>query len=357
MKIAILINSLTAGGAERQAVQDANLLSSMGHETILCYGMDGPLKTQLAPQVQRLDLQTRSQLKAFMLFIRTIQRNNIELVLSHMFWANKVATAACFFTRKKNIVFEHGLGLWRRLYHIILVKIIAQKASKIVTSSEASRKIRIGRERVPQKKVIVLHNSFHAPSESRENAIILNNPPQSDFSIGYAGRFNKVKQLHLLLDVALILKNDISDFLFILIGDGKEKPLIEKMVKEKGLADHFYFTGYVTNPMSYMKKMDCFVLPSKHEEFSLALLEASYCGLPSIAFDVGGNKEIITDGVTGWIVEPFNVTKMAEKILWLKTNPDEFDKMKKIAKQRVEALFSQEQRIKKLSELILETTR
>lgn len=283
--------------------------------------------------------------------IRTIRRNNIELVLSHMFWANKVATAACFLTRRKNIVFEHGLGLWRKWYHRFLVKMIAKQAHMVVTCSEASRKIRIAREKVPQKKVIVLHNSFHAPSDSLTNMIDLNNPPKKDFTIGYAGRFNKVKQLPLLLDVALKLKKNISDFRFILIGDGEEKPFIEKMVEEKDLADHFCFTGYVANPLSYMIKMDCFVLPSKREDLSLALIEASYCGLPCIAFDVGGNREIISDGVTGWIVAPFSVNAMVDKVLWLKNNQEKTEKMREMAKQRVGVLFSQKTRIEKMISL------
>ncbi len=355
MKILIIINSLTAGGAERQAVQDANMLASAGHEIIVCYGIDGMLNDQLDPGVQRLDLQTRSQLRAILLVIKTIKQNNIELVLSHMFWANKVAAAACFFARRKSIVFEHGLGLWRKWYHLLLVRLIAKQASKVITCSEASRKIRIKRESVPSKKIIVLHNSFHTPLESQENVTIQQNQKNSFFTIGYAGRFNKIKQLHLLADVALILETKITDFQFIMLGDGHEKILVENLVKEKGLGDFFLFPGYVPNPLEYLKTMDCFVLPSKREDFSLALLEASYCGLPCIAFDVGGNKEIILNGVTGWIVEPFSVDIMAEKILWLKDNPDELEEMKKVTKQRVETLFSQEQRFLKLSNLILET--
>ncbi|MBN1932415.1 MAG: glycosyltransferase [Desulfobacterales bacterium] len=355
MKILIIIHSLTTGGAERQAVQDANLLSAAGNEIILCFGVDGPLKNQLAPGVHCVDLQTRSQFKAVVAIVRIIRNKSIELVLSHMFWANKVATVACYLTREKNIVFEHGLGLWRKWHHLLLVRLIAKQASRVITCSEASRKNRIQREKIPAKKVVVIPNSYHALSEAWGNGADQENREAKPFTIGFAGRFNKVKQLHLLVDVALILKKSTNDFQFTLLGDGNEKPLIENMVERKGLSEHFTFPGYVSNPASYLKKMNCFVLPSKREDFSLALLEASFCGLPSIAFDVGGNKEIILNGVSGWIVEPFRVDTMAEKILWLKNNPEGVALMKTEAMQRAGRLFSQEQRSMNLANLISET--
>ncbi len=355
MKILILVNALVPGGAERQAVRDANILLAKGHEVFVCCGRDGPLRSQLDSGVRLFDLQTRSQLKAVPKLAGFIRGNNIEIVLSHMFWANKVASAACFFTGRKNIAFEHGLGLWRKWHHLFLVRLVARQATAIVTCSEAGKKIRISRDRVPRHKVRVIHNSFAVPYPIQENEPVQNDSQSSILNIGFAGRFNKVKQLHLLVDVALHLIKSTRDFRFILLGDGAEKRVIEDIVRVKNLAKQFQFTGYVQDPMAYLRRMDCFVLPSRREDFSLALLEASYCGLPCIAFDVGGNREIISDGNTGWVVEPDDVAGMAEKILQLKYNPEQLKKMKTAAKQRVQNLFSQKQRGQNLMQLIQAT--
>ncbi len=352
MKILILINALVPGGAERQAVQDANLLRSSGYDVFIGFGLDGPLRQQLEDSVERVDFKTRSQVKAVPKVAGFIKRKDINLVMSHMFWANKVASAACFFTGRKNIAFEHGLGLWRKWHHRLLVRLAAKQADIIVTCSEAGRQLRINRDKVPAAKVKVIHNSFAVPVESMEAEAVEDLRQNGCFLIGFAGRFNKVKQLHLMVDAALHLIKETKTFRLILLGDGPEKKHIEKMVQENGLENHFVFPGYVTEPMAYLKQMDCFVLPSRREDFSLALLEASYCGLPCIAFDVGGNKEIIEDGITGWVVEPFNVAAMAQKILLLKENPLRLGKMKEASRQRVNQHFSQANRLEKLISLV-----
>ena len=190
--------------------------------------------------------------------------------MSHMFWANKVASAACFFIGRKNIVFEHGLGLWRKWHHLLFVRLIARQAEVIVTCSDAGRQLRINKDKVSASKVKVIHNSFAVPMESTETEAVEGLRQNGCFIIGFAGRFNKVKQLHLLVDAALYLIKKTKMFRFVLLGDGPEKEDIEKMVKEKGLQNYFVFPGYVTEPMAYLKQMDCFVLPSRQEDFSLA---------------------------------------------------------------------------------------
>lgn len=352
MKILVLINALVPGGAERQAVQDANLLSSLRHEVFFCFGSDGLLKNQLCETIELCDLKTKSQIKAIPKLVSFIAKNDIGLVMSHMFWANKVASVACFATRKKNIAFEHGLGLWRKWHHLMLVRLVARKAAAVITCSEASRQIRINRDKIAATKVKVIHNSFADPDELTERNVVENFSRNACFTIGFAGRFNKVKQLHLLIDLAFHLKKTTREFRFVLLGDGSEKPTIEKLVQESMLEEHFIYTGYVQNPLSYLKQMDCFVLPSIREDFSLALLEASHCGLPCLAFDVGGNREIILNGVTGWVIEPFDVVAMADKLLYLKCKPNQLEKMKRTASQRARTFFSQKKRKQHLIELI-----
>lgn len=349
MKILILVNALLPGGAERQAVQDANMLLEKGHEVVVCYGIDGPLRIQLEPGINLFDLKTKSQIKAIFRLTRFIKKNKIELVFSHMFWANKIATAACFLSGRKNIAFEHGLNLWRKWYHIVFSNLISRYAKAIVTCSVASEKLKIKREFMSPGKLVVIYNSFQKPDILNDNKVLHDN---KKFKIGYAGRFNKVKQLPLLIDIAEKLLENTNDFCFVLLGDGAEKSLMENLVKEKKLDKCFEFTGYVQDPMQYLQKMDCFVLPSKREDFSLALLEASFAGLPCIAFDVGGNGEIIIDSKTGFIIPAYDIRIFADKLKYLIANPAARIEMSKAAHEFVNRNFTIEHRLKKLNELI-----
>ncbi len=352
-KILILISSLNSGGAERQAVQDANILSELGYQVYVCFGVQGPLKDQLEPPVHLFDLRTTSQPKAIFRLAKYIHKNQVDLVLSHMNWANQVGSVASIITRKKNIVFKHGLVFWKKWYHLLLMK----KASKIITCSEKSKSIRINYVGLPSKKMEVIHNSFAVPLGNLVHEHKVPNLHNGVFTIGYAGRFSKVKQLHLLAEIALFMKTQVNDFQFVLLGDGDERARIENLVRQKGLGEHFRFMGYVSEPLAYLKQMNCFVLPSNCEDFSLALIEASYCRLPCVAFDVGGNREIISHGNTGWVVGPNDVKAMSEKIVWLKNHPEYMKHMGEMARQRVESCFSQKQRGQRLAVVIQAATK
>lgn len=124
------------------------------------------------------------------------------------------------------------------------------------------------------------------------------------------------------------------------------------MIERNDLNDCFELKGFVTNPMQYLKAMHCFVLPSAREDFSLALLEASSAGLPCLAFQVGGNAEIIEDGFSGFVIEPYNIEALTAKLIFLLKNPQEAFAMGQNAKKRVFERFSGEVRIGKLKNLI-----
>ena len=352
MKILILEHALTTGGAERQVIQDANMLIQTGHEVMVCFGQSGELKNQLMSSVNLLNLETTSQIKASIRLHRFLKKNKFDLIMAHMFWANKVAVLSGKTTEHKIIIFEHGLGLWRKWYHLIQVKIVAKYASKIVTCSEVNRNLKVSRENIQKEKLIVIPNSFNPVNLNIEFSEFNFPLKLNTFKIGFAGRFNAVKQLHLLIEIALLLKMEIDDFQFILLGDGEKRQEIEVAIRNNFLEDHFILTGHVANPQKYLRKLDCFILPSKIEDFSLALLEASSLGLPCLAFDVGGNKEIVIDGKTGWLVEPFNIKEMFYKIIQLHQSPELTKSLGANAKKRVEESFSTSVRLENLKKLI-----
>ena len=70
MKILIFINSLCTGGAERQVVQDANMLSTEGHDVTVCFSIEGSMSNQLLPNVQAINLKTKTIIKALILLLK-----------------------------------------------------------------------------------------------------------------------------------------------------------------------------------------------------------------------------------------------------------------------------------------------
>lgn len=106
-----------------------------------------------------------------------------------------------------------------------------------------------------------------------------------------------------------------------LLGDGKLKQDMEKLVKNKGLESQVSFLGNVNNPMDYMASADVMLFPSILEGLPGVILEAQYVELPVIAYEVGGIGEIITHEKTGLLVEKGEEDKMVESFQTLQSNP------------------------------------
>ncbi len=99
-----------------------------------------------------------------------------------------------------------------------------------------------------------------------------------------------------------------------LLGDGKLKPQLEYIVAELGIQDSVEFLGERTDVIHFLQQSWGFVLPSRWEGMSNALLEAMACGLPCVATRVSGSEDIISDTVNGLLVEPEQPAEMARAL-------------------------------------------
>ncbi|QDU32295.1 D-inositol 3-phosphate glycosyltransferase [Poriferisphaera corsica] len=113
---------------------------------------------------------------------------------------------------------------------------------------------------------------------------------------GYVGRFEDPKNEDWLLDVAMQMKNEKAGFLF--AGGGAGKDAFERKLKDLGLGNRAVSLANV-DPLEVYWAMDCFLLPSGIEGFSLATGEAMACGLPVCRTRTAGCEELVLDGETG----------------------------------------------------------
>lgn len=138
------------------------------------------------------------------------------------------------------------------------------------------------------------------------------------------GRLVKQKGFDILLDVWKKVKMDkySEEWVLDIYGDGPEREVLESKIRKLCIED-VNLNSYTKNITAKYLSSSIFVLSSRFEGFVLVLLEAQACGLPTISFDIKeGPREIITDGVNGFLVPPFDVNKMASKILDLMKNED-----------------------------------
>lgn len=350
MKILIFIKSLNTGGAERQAIQDANNLALKGHQITIIYAKGGLLAKQVIAEVSLVNINSTNKFLVLLRLITHLLTHRYNAILSHLFWANRLIVLPALLSNHKVLTFEHGLGLWRNQFHKLQARIISFFSTHVITCSHASMIVRIQNEGIKQSKLLTINNSYNRPLNSYQSLLIPTN--KALFKICFMGRFDSIKQLSHLVEVAKILKVKRSDFQFILIGDGPEMKTIQNEIDTHNLYDNFILSGYIDNPHNIVASMDCFVLPSKREDFSVSLLEASAAALPCIAYEVGGNGEIIIDNETGYLIKPYDIPLFAEKLYFLMEHPEIKTKLGLKAKDRVQEHFNISKRIEKIEKTL-----
>ncbi|MGI6206845.1 MAG: glycosyltransferase family 4 protein [Anaerolineae bacterium] len=126
----------------------------------------------------------------------------------------------------------------------------------------------------------------------------------NDLVIGYLGRLVASKGVLSLLESAAPLLRTKPDVRLLVVGDGPLRPMITRKVEELALEDRVRLVGAVpwAETPAYLNAMDVFAFPSYTEAFGLALLEALACGLPAVARESAGTREIVREGRNGFLV-------------------------------------------------------
>jgi len=144
-----------------------------------------------------------------------------------------------------------------------------------------------------------------------------------DFIICYVGRLDPIKGLTVLLEAFQLLKRVHGSSKLLFLGpDFGMKQILIRRASEMKLQSHVLFVDPMPQEelVSAYRAADVVVIPSYFEIFGLSALEAVACGIPVIASDVGGLREIIQDGVNGYLVAPGNPSAIASKLLLLAEN-------------------------------------
>jgi len=157
-----------------------------------------------------------------------------------------------------------------------------------------------------------------------------------------------------LIESASLLTRDYPYLLFIVIGKGPNRKLIENRVRELRIEDNIRLAGFVPEKLLplYYNAADYFVIPSSSGEgLPLVLLEAMACGLPVIATTVGGTPEIIKDMKNGVLVPPRNPKALAETISKFLSNKELGLAIGEEARKTVEDKFTWEENIRRLQKV------
>ena len=312
MKIAIVVSTLDLGGAQRAVSNivmnlptDCEIDLILNSREHIVYPYRGNIiSLDLEPQENRSGLlyQGKVFFKRLRLLRKLKREKGYNAVISFLDSANiaNILTGKKFC---KTIVSVRtrlsGENNWK--YKIIvsnLVKLLYNKADKVVAISEGVRQDLIDNFNIKKENVCTIYN-FYDVKEIQEKAAMPCEEvevEQDSFSIATMGRFVQQKgQWHLLRAFKEVLKEEPKAKLYIL-GEGELQDYLYKMVDELEMRESVVFCGFLKNPFSLISKVKLFVFPSLWEGFGNALVEAMACGVPCIASDFKyGAREIMQD--------------------------------------------------------------
>jgi glycosyltransferase involved in cell wall biosynthesis len=161
------------------------------------------------------------------------------------------------------------------------------------------------------------------------------------FVFGMIANFIPYKRHDDFVRAAAIIKQALPNARFLLVGaDRGHLPAVKRRITETGLGANVKILEGTPTPEMAFAAMDAYVCSSETEGFSNVLLEAMASELPVIATDVGGNREAVADGYSGWLVPSRSPARIAEVAIQLATDPARRHEFGRNGRCRAEALFS-----------------
>jgi len=154
--------------------------------------------------------------------------------------------------------------------------------------------------------------------------------PAGEKILMHTSNFRKVKRIEDVLRTFEIVQKQLPAKL-LLVGDGPERPRMERLCREMKIFEHVRFLGKQDAIEEILAVADLFIIPSANESFGLAALEAMACEVPVISSNAGGLPEVNIHGVTGFLSEVGDYESMAENALMLLQNHDMLQTFRKNA--------------------------
>lgn len=161
-----------------------------------------------------------------------------------------------------------------------------------------------------------------------------------DFILGVVGRLDKQKRPDMLINVFHKLKPQFSNLKLVFIGQGNLDQYCHQVIDQLSIRDSVSFLGYQTHVEQILPMLDLHVLLSRREGFGIATAEAMACGLPVIATNVSGSRDILENSCAGILVPPDNVENIVKTIALLISDQERRNMMAVAAPIEVQQRFS-----------------
>ncbi|HEX8087358.1 MAG TPA: glycosyltransferase [Blastocatellia bacterium] len=359
-----LINSFEIGGTERQAVALLGRLNRERYDVKLAVLRNrGPFYKEIEgrfPNVPEFPLTSFYNLNALRQLARLralMVRERIDILHAHDFYAGMIGAAAARLAGARVIACQRHLKLSNRPAHEWGTRLTHRMAHRILVNSEAIRDHILSRDGAHAGKIVVIKNGISSAADSPETRGLrdsIRRELELDVDcklVGMVARLQPVKGHRFFVEAAARVISKEPKAQFVLVGDGPLKSDIEDQAAKLGLKGRVRLLGDRADAAGLVASFDLLVLASLHEGLPNAVMEAMAAGVPVVATAVGGTKELIADGETGYLVPPADSDALSERITFALANVADRSRVAAAGRRFISAEFGMGRMVKSVEKL------
>jgi len=278
-------------------------------------------------------------LKAFFAAVPFFVLNRPKyLAVSHILPMGYVALMLRFYTGTPYIVFAHGTDIlharaswWKRR----MMRLLLKHASCVIANSVYTQQL-LAEEGIENVEVITPCISPAPIFRGREKVV---------HAILSVGRLVPRKGFDSMISVLSVVRHEIPDVRYVIVGEGPDRERLEKLAAEHGVTDIVEFAGQVDDIRPQLQGASIYVHPARStgsdvEGFGIAIIEASAAGLAVVVGESGGAIETVIDGKTGVLVDPNDPAALAVEVVALLKDTKRAQDMGDAGRQWVSEKFS-----------------
>jgi len=369
-RILIFTNSFRIGGSEGQALQLIKHLDRSRFELhVACFDREGPLLDQLPSDIGEVvefslagfaRLSTVRQAARFITFLRNAR---IQIVQTFDYYTNVFGIPLA---RLAGVPITVGSrrdhGFIRTAGEVRAERWSLRLAMQVVVNAEAIKRLLVEGKNLTTDRILVIQNGLDLSRFPISHRGLQNPSVFEPHSVVFAVIANlRPEKGHLtFIRAAQLVASACPEARFVLIGDGPMRQKIEDSIGTMGLHEKVHLMGAVTNVPLALESVDVVVSSSDTEGFPNAVLEGMAAAKPIVATDAGGTRELVDEGVTGYLVPVGAVDMLASRMITLCQAPAIRGSMGERARSIVEQTFTIEnmaRRYELLYEKLSEATR
>lgn len=334
MKITHVVENLNRGGLERAVIDLICAQRARGHDCqLVCLFERGTLADELEAHgvpVHACEKRRGFDMAAIGRLRRHLRNHASEILHTHNAVAHYHAVlAALGLPIRRTINTRHGMGgLATGSRREWIYRRSLMRTDAVVTVCESARRDMLGHAAAPASKLTAIANGIRVerfkPSDDASRAALVRSLelPVGTRVIGTVGRLNWAKDQSSLIAAFVKVHERIGDTALVVVGDGELRVGLRELADKSAATGRIFFLGDRNDVDELLRGFSLFAMSSLTEGYSIALLEACAASLPIVATDVGGNAEIVREGINGLLVPARSEDALANALIDLLVKPE-----------------------------------